>query len=197
MPAYRPVITGTRHMVSAGHHAAAHAGFTILEAGGNAIDALVAGAFACTVTSPQMTGIGGYGATISSPSAIIFAQTGRVGGLVVQPTPTRYKDFTDNGVTYTVSVVATNAIGNSDASTSASATPMTTPDVPNNVVATAGDTTVAVSWTAPVSDGGSVVTGYTATADDGDGGAGFAHAGSASSQGLSTAMKPSKLSSWT
>lgn len=42
----------------------------------------------------------GYGATISSPSAIIFSQTGRLGGLVVQPTPTRYKDFTDNGVTY-------------------------------------------------------------------------------------------------
>ena len=42
MSAYRPVITGTRHMIAAGHHAAAHAGFTILEAGGNAIDAGVA-----------------------------------------------------------------------------------------------------------------------------------------------------------
>jgi gamma-glutamyltranspeptidase/glutathione hydrolase len=39
-------------------------GQQILAEGGNAIDALVAGAFACTVTSPQMTGIGGYGATI-------------------------------------------------------------------------------------------------------------------------------------
>lgn len=39
-------------------------GQEILATGGNAIDALVAGAFACTVTSPQMTGIGGYGATL-------------------------------------------------------------------------------------------------------------------------------------
>src|SRR5688572_11759054 len=42
MAVYRPTLTGTRHMISAGHHAAAHAGFTILEAGGNAIDAGVA-----------------------------------------------------------------------------------------------------------------------------------------------------------
>src|SRR5687767_10720963 len=33
MAVYRPTITGTRHMIAAGHHAAAHAGFTILEAG--------------------------------------------------------------------------------------------------------------------------------------------------------------------
>jgi len=46
MPGYRPVITGTRHMIAAGHHAAAHAGFTILEAGGNAIDAGVAAGIA-------------------------------------------------------------------------------------------------------------------------------------------------------
>jgi gamma-glutamyltranspeptidase len=31
MSAYRPVITGTRHMIAAGHHAAAHAGFAILK----------------------------------------------------------------------------------------------------------------------------------------------------------------------
>src|SRR3954465_6017394 len=49
MPAYRPVITGTRHMVAAGHHAAAHAGFAILEAGGNAIDAGVAAGMAVGV----------------------------------------------------------------------------------------------------------------------------------------------------
>jgi gamma-glutamyltranspeptidase/glutathione hydrolase len=42
MPTYRPSITGSRHMVSAGHYSAAHAAFQILEAGGNAIDAGVA-----------------------------------------------------------------------------------------------------------------------------------------------------------
>lgn len=49
MPVYRPLITGTRHIVSAGHHAAAHAGFTVLESGGNAIDAGVAAGVACEV----------------------------------------------------------------------------------------------------------------------------------------------------
>ena len=39
MSTYRPTITGERHMISAGHYSAAHAGFQILEAGGNAIDA--------------------------------------------------------------------------------------------------------------------------------------------------------------
>ena len=42
MSTYRPSITGSRHMVSAGHYSAAHAAFQILEAGGNAIDAGVA-----------------------------------------------------------------------------------------------------------------------------------------------------------
>ena len=40
---HRPVIRGTRHMSIAGHYLAAHAAFSVLEAGGNAIDAGVAG----------------------------------------------------------------------------------------------------------------------------------------------------------
>ena len=59
MPAYRPVITGTRHMVSAGHHAAAHAGFTILEAGGNAIDAGVAAGIALGVLQTDRVNFAG------------------------------------------------------------------------------------------------------------------------------------------
>lgn len=59
MSAYRPVITGTRHMVSAGHHAAAHAGFTILEAGGNAIDAGVAAGIALGVLQTDRVNFAG------------------------------------------------------------------------------------------------------------------------------------------
>ncbi|MDP6603633.1 MAG: gamma-glutamyltransferase, partial [Rhodospirillales bacterium] len=40
--AHRPTVTGTRHMVAAGHYLAAHVGFSVLEAGGNAVDAGVA-----------------------------------------------------------------------------------------------------------------------------------------------------------
>ena len=41
--ALRPTVTGTRHMISAGHFLGAEAGFEVLEAGGNAFDAAVAG----------------------------------------------------------------------------------------------------------------------------------------------------------
>ena len=59
MSAYRPVITGTRHMISAGHHAAAHAGFNILEAGGNAIDAGVAAGIALGVLQTDRVNFAG------------------------------------------------------------------------------------------------------------------------------------------
>ncbi|HYB58147.1 MAG TPA: gamma-glutamyltransferase family protein, partial [Alphaproteobacteria bacterium] len=42
---YRHVLLGSRHMASAAHFAAAHAGFLVLEAGGNAVDAGVAAGF--------------------------------------------------------------------------------------------------------------------------------------------------------
>ena len=47
------------------------------------------------------------------------------------------------------------------------ATPTTTtvPDSPTSVSASAGDTDATVSFTAPVSDGGSAITGYTVTSD--------------------------------
>lgn len=59
MHAYRPTITGTRHMISAGHHAAAHAGFSILEAGGNAIDAGVAAGIALGVLHTDLVNFAG------------------------------------------------------------------------------------------------------------------------------------------
>src|SRR3990170_1223318 len=59
MPTYRPLITGTRHMISAGHHAAAHAGFAILEAGGNAVDAGVAAGIAVGVLQTDRVNFAG------------------------------------------------------------------------------------------------------------------------------------------
>ncbi len=57
--AHRPVIMGTRHMVVAGHYLAAHAGFQILEAGGNAIDAGVAAGIALGVLQSDMVNVAG------------------------------------------------------------------------------------------------------------------------------------------
>jgi gamma-glutamyltranspeptidase/glutathione hydrolase len=50
---------GTTHVVSAGHHLAAAAGYGILEAGGNAVDAGVATGIMTNVVLPDNTGFGG------------------------------------------------------------------------------------------------------------------------------------------
>jgi gamma-glutamyltranspeptidase / glutathione hydrolase len=59
MPTYRPSITGSRHMISAGHYSAAHAGFQILETGGNAIDAGVAAGIAVSVLQTDRVNFAG------------------------------------------------------------------------------------------------------------------------------------------
>jgi len=55
----RPVIMGTRGCVASSHYLATLAGFEILQAGGNAIDAAVATGLALHVAEPHMNGIGG------------------------------------------------------------------------------------------------------------------------------------------
>ena len=59
LSAHRPTIMGTRHMVVAGHYLAAHAGFHILEAGGNAVDAGVAAGIALGVLQSDMVNVAG------------------------------------------------------------------------------------------------------------------------------------------
>jgi len=72
-----------------------------------------------------------------------------------------------NGVTYQFVVVATNAQGSSPASAPSNAVtpqPPTAPGPPTNVTAAPGDSSASVVWTAPASDGGSPITGYTVSA---------------------------------
>src|SRR4026209_87906 len=54
-----PPLRGTRHMISAGHHGAAHAGFCILEAGGNAVDAGVAAGMCVSVLQSDLVNFAG------------------------------------------------------------------------------------------------------------------------------------------
>jgi uncharacterized protein (TIGR02145 family) len=74
-----------------------------------------------------------------------------------------------NGTAYTFSVVATNANGNSSpSSASNSVTPSTIPGAPTIGAATAGNAQATVAFTAPASNGGSAITGYTVTSSPGN-----------------------------
>ena len=55
----RPVIMGTRGVVTSGHYLATAAGFRIMEQGGNAIDAAAAMCFCLNLLEPVNNGIGG------------------------------------------------------------------------------------------------------------------------------------------
>lgn len=66
-----------------------------------------------------------------------------------------------NGTTYTLQVRAVNQFGAGALSAASNAvTPAGLPGAPTAVAGIRGNTTVALSWTAPASDGGSPITGY-------------------------------------
>jgi hypothetical protein len=69
-----------------------------------------------------------------------------------------------NGTAYTFSVLAVNAVGSGPGSAASNAVvPVAVPGPPQNVRAVPGNGAVTVSWTAPVSNGSSPITGYTLT----------------------------------
>src|SRR5437879_5671384 len=71
-----------------------------------------------------------------------------------------------NGVTYYYQVSAVNSVGEGPRSNEASATPSapppppTPPSAPTNLVTTAGNAQVGLTWQAPASNGGSPITNY-------------------------------------
>lgn len=69
----QPPVHSTRYMVSAGHILATQAGFNILEAGGNAVDAGVAAGMALGVVHSKMVQFAGV-----APIMICSAETGKV-----------------------------------------------------------------------------------------------------------------------
>ena len=71
--ANRALVAGTRHVVSAGHYLAAEAGFQVLEAGGNAVDAGVSAALVLGVVCSDQVGIAGV-----APMIIWMAERGEL-----------------------------------------------------------------------------------------------------------------------
>ena len=65
-----------------------------------------------------------------------------------------------NGTTYQVQVRAGNSVGDGPWSPSTTEYPSTTPGTPAAPSLTAGDQSLALSWTAPTGNGGSALTGY-------------------------------------
>jgi titin len=110
-------------------------------------------------TAPTNNG----GSAITSYTARCVSSNGGVfGSATGGGTPITVLALT-NGKTYTCSVTATNAVGQSSASAATVAMNAGAPLAPTGVSATAGAGQATVSWTAP-NGNGSAVTGYTITA---------------------------------
>ena len=93
MTPFRPAITGTRHMISAGHHGAAHAGFCVLESGGNAVDAGVAAGLCLAVLQTDIVNFAGV-----APIMLWLAERREViniDGLGVWPRAARIEAFNE------------------------------------------------------------------------------------------------------
>jgi len=74
----RPVVRGRRGAVTSGHYLATAAGFRILEAGGNAVDAAAATCLCLNLLEPHMNGLGGEVPTLiySAKERKAFAVSG-------------------------------------------------------------------------------------------------------------------------
>jgi hypothetical protein len=121
----------------------------------------VAGDKSATVT---FSGAGNNGSTITS-YIIKVSPTGDT--FTVSSSPAVISGLT-NGGSYTFTVAAVNAIGESVFSTtSASAVPASAPTAPTSLAVLSGDTSTVVSWSPPSDDGGNPITSYLVTASNG------------------------------
>jgi len=124
-------------------------------------------AVAFTAGGDGGSAITGYTATCTSSDG------GATGSNSGSTSPITVGSLTD-GNTYTCTVVATNGVGDSPASAASasfvSGVSATVPSAPTGPVVTRGSNSASVAFTASASDGGSAITGYTATCTSSNGG---------------------------
>jgi fibronectin type 3 domain-containing protein len=101
------------------------------------------------------------GAAVSSYNVWRSTSSGGEGLLSSGVVGTSFSDGSAlNGITYFYKVAAVNSVGPGPLSNEASATPATVPSAPQNLTATGGNASVALSWSAPASNGGATVSSY-------------------------------------
>src|SRR5207237_7689884 len=115
-------------------------------------------------TAPNADGgaaITTYQYSTDNGTTFLTRQTGTTASpLVITTLSTNGTTALANGTAYPVILRAVNAAGNGTSSSAVSATPATTPGAVTVLAATAGDHQVGLTWTAPVSTGGSAITDY-------------------------------------
>ena len=92
-------------------------------------------------------------------------------------------DLLSPGSTYTYRISAVSIAGAGDASGTTSAITFTLPGSPTNLATTRGNTEVSLVWGAPISDGGTPVSGYLVEYNDGSGSKQFVNSETASVTG--------------
>ena len=110
------------------------------------------------------------GSAVTGYTVTAYTSGNVVAGTCTATAPTETCSVTGltNGDAYTFKVTATNGIGTSaQSNASSTVTPSTVPGAPTAVIASAGDASASISFTAPANNGGSAITGYTVTASNG------------------------------
>ncbi len=104
-----------------------------------------------------------------SPVTSYTVTSNPAGGTISGPASPLTVTGLTNGVAYTFTVTATNAVGTGAASTpTSSVTPATVPNAPAVGAVIAGNASVSVSFTPPAFNGGRPISGYTVTSNPGN-----------------------------
>ena len=143
--------------VGTGSYSAASAAATPATVPGAPTIGAVAVASATSVTVNCTTSASNGGETITTYTATAVGDATKTGTLTSATCGLITVTGLTSGTAYTFTVTATSAAGTSAASAaSASVIPVSTPGAPTTVVGTAGNTTVALTWVAPATNGAAI-----------------------------------------